>query len=120
MQMSDHKETITGSTKNFLNKSECVTLSPFIFSNIIRNFVIKNKYVDLIFYFMNNEVLYILLPDYAAHEIVFLSEAIASDDIALKENPKYVNKVVAPTMEPVKSIGSFRTLPDYSFDTMPE
>lgn len=69
---------------------------------------------------MNNEVLYILLPDYAAHEIVFLSEAIASDDIALKENPKYVNKVVAPTMEPVKSIGSFRTLPDYSFDTMPD
>lgn len=69
---------------------------------------------------MNNEVLYILLPDYAAHEAVYLSQAIASDEIALKVNPKYVNKVVAPTMEPVKSIGGFRTLPDYSFDTMPD
>ena len=69
---------------------------------------------------MNNEILYVLLPDYAAHEIVYLSQAIASDEYALKENPKYVNKVVAPTMEPVKSIGGFRTLPDYSFETMPD
>lgn len=69
---------------------------------------------------MNNEILYVLLPDYAAHEIVYLSEAIASDEQSLKENPKYVNKVVAPTMDPVKSIGGFRTLPDYSFDTMPD
>lgn len=69
---------------------------------------------------MKNEILYVLLPDYAAHEAVYLSQAIASDDFAMKENPKYVNKVVAPTMELVKSIGGFRTLPDYSFDTMPE
>ncbi|MCM1079766.1 MAG: DJ-1/PfpI family protein [Bacteroidales bacterium] len=69
---------------------------------------------------MNNEILYILLPDYAAHEIPYLSEPIASDEFALKEHPKYVNKVVAPTMEPVKSIGGFRTMPDYSFDTMPD
>ncbi len=69
---------------------------------------------------MNNEILYILLPDYAAHEAVYLSQAIASDDFALKENPKYVNKVVAPTLKPVKSIGGFRTVPDYSFDTMPD
>lgn len=69
---------------------------------------------------MNKEILYVLLPDYAAHEIVYLSEAIASDEQSLKENPKYVNKVVAPTMDPVKSIGGFRTLPDYSFDTMPD
>ena len=69
---------------------------------------------------MNNEILYVLLPDYAAHEIVYLSEAIASDEQSLKESPKYVNKIVAPTMDPVKSIGGFRTLPDYSFDTMPD
>lgn len=69
---------------------------------------------------MNNEILYILLPNYAAHEIVYLSQAIASDDYALKESPKYVNKIVAPTMEPVKSIGGFRTLPNYSFDTIPD
>ncbi len=69
---------------------------------------------------MTNEILYILLPDYAAHEVVYLAQAIASDEYALKENPKYVNKVVAPTLEPIKSIGGFRTLPDYSFDTMPD
>lgn len=69
---------------------------------------------------MNNEILYVLLPDYAAHEIVYLSQAVASDEYVLKENPKYVNKVVAPTMEPVSSIGGFRTLPDYSFETMPD
>ncbi len=69
---------------------------------------------------MNNEILYILLPDFAEHEMVFLAEAVASDEYALKENPKYVNKFVAPTMEPVKSIGGFRLLPDYSFDTMPD
>lgn len=69
---------------------------------------------------MSNEILYILLPDYAAHEAVYLSQAIASDEYALKENPKYVNKVLAPTLEPVKSIGGFRTVPDYSFETMPD
>lgn len=69
---------------------------------------------------MTNEILYILLPDFAAHEVVYLAQAIASDEYALKENPKFVNKIVAPTMEPIKSIGGFRTLPDYSFDTMPE
>ncbi len=69
---------------------------------------------------MNNEILYILLPDYAAHEAVYLSQAIASDECALKANPKYMNKVVAPTSEPVRSIGGFNTVPDYSFETMPE
>lgn len=69
---------------------------------------------------MNNEILYILLPDFAEHEMVYLAQAIASDEYALKENPKYANKIVAPTMEPIKSIGGFRMLPDYSFDTTPE
>lgn len=68
----------------------------------------------------SNEILYVLLPDYAAHEAVYLSQAIASDEFAMKDNPKYVNKVVAPTLETVKSIGGFRTVPDYSFDTMPK
>lgn len=69
---------------------------------------------------MNNEILYILLPDYAAFEAVYISQTVACDENTLKENRKYVNKVVAPTLEPVKSIGGFRTLPDYSFDTMPD
>ncbi len=50
---------------------------------------------------MSNEILYIILPDYAkAHEAVYLSQAIASDEFALKENPKFINKVVAPSLEP--------------------
>ena len=69
---------------------------------------------------MKNEILYILLPDFAEHEMAYLAEAVASDEYALKDNPKYVNKFVAPTMEPVKSIGGFRLLPDYSFDTIPD
>jgi len=69
---------------------------------------------------MSNEVLYVLLPDFAGHEMVYLSQAIASDEFALKENPKYVNKIVAPSLDPIKSIGGFRVLPDYSFETMPD
>ena len=69
---------------------------------------------------MNNEILYILLPDIAEHEMVYLAEAIASDEFSLKENPKYINKFVASTLDPIKSIGSFRIMPDYSFDTMPD
>lgn len=69
---------------------------------------------------MNNNILYLLLPDYAAHEAVYLTQAVASDEFALKENPKYINQIVAPTLEPVKSIGGFRVLPDYSFETMPD
>ncbi len=69
---------------------------------------------------MNNEVLYLLLPDFAAHEIVFLSESIACDEQSIKTDPKYINKVVAPTMEPVRSCDGFRMLPNYTFDTMPD
>ena len=69
---------------------------------------------------MSNEILYILLPDFAEHEMVYLAEAIASDEFSLKENPKYINKFVASTLDPIKSIGGFRSMPDYSFDTMPD
>ena len=69
---------------------------------------------------MEKEVLYVLLPQFAAHEIVFLSQPLRSDETKMKECPKYINKVVAESMEPVESIGGFRILPDYTFDTMPE
>jgi len=68
---------------------------------------------------MNNEILYVLLPEFAEHEMVYLAQAVSSDDFAMKKNPKYVNKIVAPVLEPVKSIGGFRILPDYSIDNMP-
>lgn len=69
---------------------------------------------------MSNEILYVLLPDFASHEMVYLMEAVSSDEQQLKSNPKYVNKIVAPTMEPVAAIGGFRVLPDYSFENMPD
>jgi len=68
----------------------------------------------------NNEIIYVLLPDFAEHEMVYLAQAIAADDFAMKQNPKYVNKIAAPSMEPIKSIGGFRMLPDYSFDMIPD
>ncbi len=67
---------------------------------------------------MHNEILYILLPDFASHEMVYLMETISSDESQLKPNPKYVNKIVAPTMEPISAIGGFRVLPDCSFETV--
>ena len=66
---------------------------------------------------MSNDI---LLPDFAEHEMVYLAEAIASDEFSLKENPKYINKFVASTLDPIKSIGGFRIMPDYSFDTIPD
>lgn len=69
---------------------------------------------------MSNEVLYLLLDRYADHEAAFLAMAISCDERCVKENPKYVNKIVAPTLDAVSSCSGFRTLPDYSFETMPE
>lgn len=69
---------------------------------------------------MKNEILYLLLDNYADNEAVFLASAIACDERSIKANPKYVNKIVAPTLDAVRSCSGFRMLPDYSFDTMPE
>ena len=69
---------------------------------------------------MKNEILYVLLPDFAEHEIAYLAEAINCDAQGFKAEPKYVNRIVAADMEPVRSCGGFRVLPDYSFETMPE
>ncbi len=69
---------------------------------------------------MKNEVLYVVLNEYADHEPAFLAEAINCNELTIKENPKYINKIVAPTLEEVRSCSRFRILPDYSFETMPE
>ena len=68
---------------------------------------------------MEKEILYILLDNYAEHEIGFMPGAVSTDATGFRKEPKYMNKMVAPTMEPVKSLGGMRTLPDYSFETMP-
>ena len=66
------------------------------------------------------KVLYVLLPQFAEHELPYLTQPLRSDAMAMKENPKYENKIVAETMEPVEAISGFRLLPDYTFDTIPE
>ncbi len=69
---------------------------------------------------MTNEILYLLLPDFASHEMIHIMQAVSSDERELKANPKYINKIVAPSMEPITAIGGFRVLPDYTFRTMPD
>ena len=66
------------------------------------------------------QILYVLLNNYADHEMPFLAQGITSGETGFRKEPKYVNKIVAPTLEPVKSIGGFRMMPDYSFDSMPD
>ena len=66
------------------------------------------------------EILYILLDQYADHEIPFLAQGVTTDEVGPRKELKYVNKIVAATMEPIQSIGGFRMLPDYTFDSMPK
>jgi putative intracellular protease/amidase len=61
-----------------------------------------------------------LLDDYADNESVFLAVAISNDAVSKRQHPKYINKVVAPSLEPVTSCSGFHIMPDYSFDTIPD
>ena len=66
------------------------------------------------------KVLYVLLPQFAEHELPYLTQPLRSDAMAMKENPKYENKIVAESMEPVEAISGFRVLPDYTFENIPD
>ncbi len=66
------------------------------------------------------KVLYLLLPQFAEHELPYLTQPLRSDAMAMKEHPKYENKIVAESIEPVEAISGFRLLPDYTFDTIPD
>ena len=66
------------------------------------------------------KVLYVLLPQFAEHELRYLTQPLRSDSMAMKENPKYENKIVAESMEPVEAISCFRVLPDYTFNNIPD
>jgi len=67
---------------------------------------------------MKQEVLFIILDEYADWEGAFLSSCL-NTGVMPGSDVKYITKVVAPTLDPVRSIGGFRTLPDYSFQTIP-
>ncbi len=66
------------------------------------------------------KVIYVLLPQFAEHELPYLTQPLRSDAMAMKEHPKYENKIVAQSMEPVEAISGFRLLPDYTFATIPD
>ena len=68
---------------------------------------------------MMKKVLYVLLAQLAEHELPYLTQPLRSDAMGMKEHPKYENKIVAESMEPVDAISGFRLLPDYTFDSMP-
>ncbi|WP_373749335.1 type 1 glutamine amidotransferase family protein [Bacteroides heparinolyticus] len=68
---------------------------------------------------MKPKVLFILLNEYTDWEGAFLSTALHVGVIPGGEI-KYEVHTVAPTLDAVRSIGGFRTLPDYSFENMPK
>ena len=63
---------------------------------------------------MKKTVLFVLLDQYAEWEAAYLASALH-----MLAGADYEVKTVAPTREPVRSIGGFRTLPDYDFDSAP-
>lgn len=63
-------------------------------------------------------VFLILLDEYTDWEGAFLSIALNGGVMPGRE-VKYETHTVAPTLAEVRSIGGFRTLPDYSFTNMP-
>ena len=66
------------------------------------------------------EIIYVLLPQFADHEIPFLSEGITNGEMGPRQEPAYCNKIAAASLDPVTSTSGFRVLPDYTFDTMPD
>lgn len=68
---------------------------------------------------MRQKVLFILLNEYTDREGAFLSTALHVGVIP-GSDVKYEVHTVAPTSDAVRSIGGFRTLPDYSFENMPK
>lgn len=68
---------------------------------------------------MKQQVLFVLLNEYADWEGSFLASALNAG-VMPGSDTKYVCKVVAPTMDAVISIGGIRTLPDYTFQTLPD
>ena len=68
---------------------------------------------------MKQKVLFIILNEYTDWEGAFLSTALHVGVIPGGEI-KYEVHTVAPTWDAVRSIGGFRTSPDYSFENMPK
>ncbi|MDD4760382.1 MAG: type 1 glutamine amidotransferase family protein, partial [Bacteroidaceae bacterium] len=68
---------------------------------------------------MKEKVLFVVLDDYADWEGAYLATAVNKGVMPGCETC-YETKIVGPSLEPVKSLGGFRVVPDYTFDTVPE
>lgn len=66
----------------------------------------------------NKEVLLVLVPEYADWEPAILAAGLRRGFGMWK--PRYTVKTVAPTSGPVCSIGGFHTIPDYTFESVPD
>lgn len=75
-----------------------------------------NKVMTL---FNRKKVLLVLLDEYSDWEGTFLSTALHNGVVPGAE-VKYKVHAIAPTFNAVRSIGGFRTSPDYSFENMPK
>lgn len=64
------------------------------------------------------EVLFILLDQYADWEAALVAAALNDPDDECPQ--KYCVKTVSPDGKPVRSIGGFTVLPDYSLDIVPD
>ncbi|MTH47209.1 DJ-1/PfpI family protein [Intestinirhabdus alba] len=67
---------------------------------------------------LRGEVLFVVITEYADWEFALLAPGLRRGFGIWA--PRYEVKVVAPDPGPVVSIGGFRCLPDYTFDTLPD
>ncbi|WP_434400475.1 DJ-1/PfpI family protein [Planococcus sp. 11815] len=67
---------------------------------------------------MNEKVLFVLLDEYADWEAASLAAALNEEPEG--EGRRFDVKTVSLTKEPVRSIGGFTVVPDYSIDDAPE
>ncbi len=68
---------------------------------------------------MKKEVLFLLLDNYADWEYAPLAASL-NMGVMPDSSAGYEVRTVAPTKNPVRSLGGFLTLPDYDFESMPD
>ena len=49
------------------------------------------------------EIIYVLLPQFADHEMPFLSEGITNGEMGPRQEPAYCNKIASASLDPVTS-----------------
>lgn len=67
---------------------------------------------------MKKEILFVLLNDFADWEGAYIAPSLNSG-VEPGSESQYVVKTVAPTREPVVSMGGFKVLPDYGINDIP-